>query len=205
MVGHTVARSSSRAISTSGTATSSPVTTAGGIRPLGRHGSAFGRSEAVPISTAVGTLGMPGMTAYVGLIDIGHPKPGETGVSRRPRARSARWSVSWRDQGLPRGRHRRIGGQVSVRRRRARFRRVRGLPQDGRSRARSQGRVSQRSGCLLRERWRGGVRGDSPVDQQGRAHSALRDHLQRTTRPAIRRVRICVSCSCSAPRSKVSS
>jgi NADPH-dependent curcumin reductase CurA len=33
-----------------------------------------------PISTAVGTLGMPGMTAYVGLLDIGQPKPGETVV-----------------------------------------------------------------------------------------------------------------------------
>ncbi len=35
---------------------------------------------AAPISTALGTLGMPGMTAYVGLLDIGQPKPGETVV-----------------------------------------------------------------------------------------------------------------------------
>jgi len=34
----------------------------------------------VPISTALGVLGMPGMTAYVGLLDIGQPKPGETVV-----------------------------------------------------------------------------------------------------------------------------
>jgi NADPH-dependent curcumin reductase CurA len=33
-----------------------------------------------PISTAVGVLGMPGMTAFVGLVDIGQPKPGETVV-----------------------------------------------------------------------------------------------------------------------------
>jgi len=33
-----------------------------------------------PISTAVGILGMPGLTAYVGLLDIGKPKPGETVV-----------------------------------------------------------------------------------------------------------------------------
>jgi NADPH-dependent curcumin reductase len=33
-----------------------------------------------PISTALGVLGMPGMTAYVGLLDIGAPKPGETVV-----------------------------------------------------------------------------------------------------------------------------
>jgi len=31
-----------------------------------------------PISTALGTLGMPGMTAYTGLLNIGKPKPGET-------------------------------------------------------------------------------------------------------------------------------
>jgi NADPH-dependent curcumin reductase len=31
----------------------------------------------VPISTALGVLGMPGMTAYVGLLDIGKPNPGE--------------------------------------------------------------------------------------------------------------------------------
>jgi NADPH-dependent curcumin reductase CurA len=33
-----------------------------------------------PISTALGVLGMPGMTAYVGLLDIGQPKPGQTVV-----------------------------------------------------------------------------------------------------------------------------
>ena len=33
-----------------------------------------------PISTAIGVLGMPGMTAFVGLMDIGRPKPGETVV-----------------------------------------------------------------------------------------------------------------------------
>jgi NADPH-dependent curcumin reductase len=32
------------------------------------------------ISTAVGVLGMPGMTAYTGLLDIGKPQPGETVV-----------------------------------------------------------------------------------------------------------------------------
>ena len=37
-------------------------------------------SKAAPISTALGVLGMPGLTAYVGLLDIGQPKPGETVV-----------------------------------------------------------------------------------------------------------------------------
>jgi len=33
---------------------------------------------AAPVTTALGVLGMPGMTAYVGLLEIGRPKPGET-------------------------------------------------------------------------------------------------------------------------------
>jgi len=36
--------------------------------------------KVAPISTALGVLGMPGMTAYVGLLDLGQPKPGETVV-----------------------------------------------------------------------------------------------------------------------------
>ena len=37
-------------------------------------------SKIAPISTAVGVLGMPGMTAYTGLLDIGKPQAGETVV-----------------------------------------------------------------------------------------------------------------------------
>jgi NADPH-dependent curcumin reductase CurA len=50
------------------------------------HGAAKGGAVrkldpgVAPISTALGVLGMPGMTAYVGLLDIGQPKPGETVV-----------------------------------------------------------------------------------------------------------------------------
>lgn len=33
-----------------------------------------------PLSYALGVLGMPGLTAYSGLIDVGQPKPGETVV-----------------------------------------------------------------------------------------------------------------------------
>jgi len=36
--------------------------------------------KAAPISTALGVLGMPGMTAYIGLLQIGQPKAGETVV-----------------------------------------------------------------------------------------------------------------------------
>ena len=34
----------------------------------------------VPVTTALGVLGMPGLTAYFGLLDIGQPKAGETVV-----------------------------------------------------------------------------------------------------------------------------
>jgi NADPH-dependent curcumin reductase CurA len=52
---------------------------AGGGRP-GPFGPLKLDPSAAPISTALGVLGMPGMTAYVGLLDIGQPKAGETVV-----------------------------------------------------------------------------------------------------------------------------
>jgi NADPH-dependent curcumin reductase CurA len=36
--------------------------------------------SAAPVSTALGVLGMPGLTAYFGMMEIGRPKPGETVV-----------------------------------------------------------------------------------------------------------------------------
>jgi NADPH-dependent curcumin reductase len=36
--------------------------------------------DGVPVTTALGVLGMPGFTAYAGLTQIGRPKPGETVV-----------------------------------------------------------------------------------------------------------------------------
>jgi NADPH-dependent curcumin reductase CurA len=36
--------------------------------------------DAVPLPRAIGTLGMPGMTAYFGLLDAGKPQPGDTVV-----------------------------------------------------------------------------------------------------------------------------
>ena len=37
-------------------------------------------ASAAPLSTALGVLGMPGFTAYAGLLEIGRPQPGETVV-----------------------------------------------------------------------------------------------------------------------------
>ena len=44
-----------------------------------RHVRKLDPSQA-PISTALGVLGMPGLTAYAGLLEIGKPQPGETVV-----------------------------------------------------------------------------------------------------------------------------
>ncbi len=46
------------------------------------HGAAVMKVDAslAPLPVYLGTLGMPGMTAYFGLLDIGHPEAGETVV-----------------------------------------------------------------------------------------------------------------------------
>jgi len=46
----------------------------------GRPGTAGNSPSAIPVSTALGVLGMPGLTAYFGLLDIGKPKDGQTVV-----------------------------------------------------------------------------------------------------------------------------
>jgi NADPH-dependent curcumin reductase CurA len=44
------------------------------------HGITKVDARAFPLPVYLGTLGMPGMTAYFGLLDIGQPKPGQTVV-----------------------------------------------------------------------------------------------------------------------------
>src|SRR4051794_9018572 len=44
------------------------------------RGPASSTRRGGPISYAPGVLGMPGRTAYVALLDIGRPRPGETVV-----------------------------------------------------------------------------------------------------------------------------
>lgn len=46
------------------------------------NGNALGKADTglAPLPTYLGTLGMPGMTAYFGLLDIGHPAENETVV-----------------------------------------------------------------------------------------------------------------------------
>jgi len=74
-----------------------------------------------PISTALGVLGMPGMTAYTGLLEIGQPRRAKPSSSRLPPARSDRWlgrSPGSRAR-APSGS--RAGRQVPLRKRRTRF------------------------------------------------------------------------------------
>jgi NADPH-dependent curcumin reductase CurA len=76
-----------------------------------------------PVSTAVGVLGMPGMTAYTGLLDIGKP----TGGRDRRRCRSLRRGRlgGWTDREDQRRAgcgHRRRQGQMRLRQKRVRLR-----------------------------------------------------------------------------------
>ena len=48
--------------------------------------------KVAPVSTALGVLGMPGMTAYVGLLDLGQPGRGRRSWSR---PRPGPWGRSW--------------------------------------------------------------------------------------------------------------
>ena len=61
-----------------------------------------------PLQRWIGGLGMPGWTAYFGLLEVGQPKAGETVVVSAAvgRGRLGR-RPDRQDQGLPRGRHRR--------------------------------------------------------------------------------------------------
>ena len=57
-------------------------------------GTSLGKVDpgAAPISTALGVLGMPGLTAYSGLLRLGKPKEAEI-VGRQPPVRSAPMSA----------------------------------------------------------------------------------------------------------------
>ena len=70
-----------------------------------------------PLPVYLGTLGMPGLTAYFGLLDIGRPERGRhRGRLRRRRRGRQRRRPDRQDQGLPRGRHRGRPGEVPARR-----------------------------------------------------------------------------------------
>ena len=56
------------------------VAKADGLMKVASAGTAGVAPASAPITTALGVLGMPGLTAYFGLLDIGQPKEGETVV-----------------------------------------------------------------------------------------------------------------------------
>ena len=68
-----------------------------------------------PLPVYLGALGMPGMTAYFGLLDVGKPQAGQTVVvSGAAGAVGSVVGPDRQDQGLPRGRHRRRRRQVPL-------------------------------------------------------------------------------------------
>jgi len=119
--------------------------------------------EVVPVSTALGVLGMPGMTAYVGLLDIGRPRAGEIVVVFRP------------DQRLPCRRRCRRGREVPVRGRRVGLRRLR-RPSGAWPGRRPGPGMPRRRRSLFRERGRRGPAGRLAVAQRLRPRGGLWAH-----------------------------
>ncbi len=133
---------------------------------------------AAPLSTALGVLGMPGMTAYTGLLNIGQPKSGRDRRGRRgDRAGRLARRPDREDQRLPRGRHRRRRRQVPGADRGARLRRRRRPPRAGFP-GEAQGRLPEGHRRLFRERRRRGVGRGVPAPQRLRAHAGVRAHRQ---------------------------
>ncbi len=105
-------------------------------------------------SYALGLLGMPGFTAYMGLLDIGKPQAGETLVATcRHRAGRRHRRTDRQAQGLPSGRRRRRCGKMPPRRAGARLRCLPRPPCRGLRRTTGRG-LPGRHRHLLRERRR---------------------------------------------------
>ena len=90
--------------------------------------------DAAPLPQYLSVLGIPGMTAYFGLLEVGRPVAGETVVvSAAAGAVGQLVGPDREDQGLPRRRDRRRGGEMPGHRRRARLRRGDRLQERGRA------------------------------------------------------------------------
>ena len=127
-----------------------------------------------PISTAVGVLGMPGMTAYTGLLDIGKPQAGETVVVAA--ASGAVGSAVGQIAKIKGARAVGIAGgkdKCDYVKKRARLRR---LPRSSRSQSgrQAEGSLPEGHRRLFRECRRRGVRGGVSAAQRVRAHAGVR-------------------------------
>src|SRR4051794_11156580 len=137
-----------------------------------------------PLATYLNVLGMPGMTAYFGLLDIGQPKEGETvvvsgaaGGGGGARGRGGRGGRDRRadreDQGLPRRRDRRRTREVPHADRRVRLRR-RDRLQVGRAPPSAAREVPRPRERVLRQRRRRGARRGACAARARRADRDLR-------------------------------
>ena len=133
----------------------------------------------VPLSHYLGAVGMPGVTAWYGLVKI-IAAEGRRDGRRQRRQRRGRQRLRRAGQGarLPRGRHRRRPGQVHVRGRRTRLRRLHRL--QGSTPTRSRCAQALKEACperhrrLLRERRRHDPRRGAAAHERLRPHRAVR-------------------------------
>ena len=153
-------------------------------------------TRVAPLPIYLGTLGMPGMTAYFGLLDIGKPQPGRDGgrLGRGGRRRLGR-RPDREDQGLPRGRHRGRRGQV-----RATSSSELGFDaaidyKHEDVKAGAQAALPQRHRRLLRQRGRRHPRRGARAPRAARAHRHLRRHLAVQQHAAASRARR-TTCRC---------
>ena len=130
-----------------------------------------------PLSTAIGVLGMPGLTAYLGLVKVGRPARrrhgghlGGVGRGRRGRRPGGE------DRGLPRRRHRRRGGEAALPHAGARLRPRPSTGMRTTCPAPRQG-VPRRHRRLLRERRRAHRRCDLSAARPRRPRGDLRRHI----------------------------
>ncbi len=142
--------------------------------------------------------GMPGMTAYFGLLDVGQPKAGRDHracLRRLGRGRPG-GGPDRQDHGLPRCRHRRRRQEMRVREGRSRLRCLHRLQGREGPRCGAACRLPQRHRRLFRQCRRRDLRRRAAQPQLLRAHRALRLDLAVQRHDRRRWVR-----ACSAPSS----
>ena len=143
----------------------------------------------VPPTWSLGVLGITGLTAYFGMLDLGKPKAGETVVVSG--AAGATGSVAGqiaKIAGRARRRHRRRPRQVRVAHEGGALRRRDRLQARGRRRAPARA-LPEGHRRLLRQRRRRDPRRGARADRAARARRAVRQRSPATTRRRRRRAR----------------